>query len=182
MPWFLLGGQVIAEWSRCPGSMPRRVRDSVVAPLRRSSADWLPARIWRLSTGIGRRHPATVRKALLVAGSKSRVWALWYSAGEQFSTVEWTIANVGVLNAVAPTPQPERASRLKSATHDVRFLQNLFWKMGSCVVEQKQYYRAKLRCSIDCVQILYSGTWKRIANLKNGSKTTFSTPGLLFIS
>ena len=88
MPWFLLGGQVIAEWSRCPGSMPRRVRDSVVAPLRRSSADWMPARIWRLFTGVGRRHPVTVCKASLMAGSKGRVWALWYSAGEQFSTVE----------------------------------------------------------------------------------------------
>ena len=36
------------EWSRCPGSMARRARDSV-APLRRSSAGWIPARIGRLS-------------------------------------------------------------------------------------------------------------------------------------
>ena len=35
-------GRENAEWSRCPGSMARRPRDSV-APLRRSSAGWMPA-------------------------------------------------------------------------------------------------------------------------------------------
>jgi len=35
-----LGGQVSAEWSRCPGYMVRRSRDSV-APLRRSSTGWM---------------------------------------------------------------------------------------------------------------------------------------------
>ena len=68
---FPLGGQVIAEW-RCPGSMGRRARDSV-APLRRSSAGWMPARVGRLSAGLGRRHPVTIRKASLMAGSMRRV-------------------------------------------------------------------------------------------------------------
>ena len=40
---FVHGGRMSAEWSRCPGSMARRPRDSV-APLRRSSAGWMPAR------------------------------------------------------------------------------------------------------------------------------------------
>jgi len=53
---FALGGRVSAEWSRCPGSMARRARDSVT-PLRRSEAGWMPARIGRLSAGIGRKHP-----------------------------------------------------------------------------------------------------------------------------
>ena len=35
-------GRVSAEWSRCPGSMARRAEESV-APLRRSSAGWMPA-------------------------------------------------------------------------------------------------------------------------------------------
>ena len=48
-------------------SMARRARDSV-APLRRSSAGWMPARIGRLFAGVGRRHPVTIRKASLVAG------------------------------------------------------------------------------------------------------------------
>jgi len=58
---FALDGQVSAEWSRSPGSMARRARDSV-APLQRSWAGWMPARIGRLSAGVGRRHPDTIRK------------------------------------------------------------------------------------------------------------------------
>ena len=75
---------VSAEWSRCPGSMARRPRDSVV-PLRRSSAGWMPARIERLSAGLGRRHPVTIRKASLMAGSMRRVWALRHQTGAQNS-------------------------------------------------------------------------------------------------
>jgi len=67
-----LDGRVSAEWSRCPGSMARRPRDSV-APLRRCSADWMPARIGRLSVDVGRRHPVTIRKASFMAGSMRRV-------------------------------------------------------------------------------------------------------------
>ena len=39
---FAPGGQVSAEWSRCPGSMARRARESV-AHLRRNSGCWIPA-------------------------------------------------------------------------------------------------------------------------------------------
>jgi len=46
-------------------------RDSV-APLRRSSAGWMPARIGRSSIGAGRRHPVTLCKASLMAGSLRR--------------------------------------------------------------------------------------------------------------
>jgi len=48
--------------------MARRARDSV-APLRRNSADWIPARIERLSAGIGSRHPVTVHKASVMTRS-----------------------------------------------------------------------------------------------------------------
>jgi len=65
-------GRVSAEWSRCPGFMARRPRDGV-APLRQSLAGWMPARIGRLSAGAGRRHPVTIRKASLMAGSMRRV-------------------------------------------------------------------------------------------------------------
>ena len=57
-------GRVSAEWSRCPDSVARLARDSV-APLGRSSAGWMPARIGRLSAGVGRRHPVTIRKAII---------------------------------------------------------------------------------------------------------------------
>jgi len=69
---FAVGGQVSTEWSRCPGSMARRARESV-ASLRRSSAGWMPTRIGRLSAGVGRRRPVTFRKASLMAGSIRRV-------------------------------------------------------------------------------------------------------------
>jgi len=69
---FALGGQVSAEWSRCPSSMARRASDNV-APLRRNSAGRMRARIGRLSTVVGRRHPVTIRKASLMVGSISRV-------------------------------------------------------------------------------------------------------------
>jgi len=77
---FPLDGQVSAEWSRFPGSMAWRVRDSV-APLRRSSARWMPVRVGRMSVGVGSRHPVTVRKALLTAGSMRQVWALRHQTG-----------------------------------------------------------------------------------------------------
>ena len=64
---FALNVQVSVEWSRCPGSMARRARDRK-APLQRSSAGWMPARIGRLSAGVGRRHPVAIRKALLIVG------------------------------------------------------------------------------------------------------------------
>ena len=60
-----LGGQMGAEWSRCPGSMARRARGSATL-LRRSSTGWMPARIGRLSVVVGRRHPDTVRQVSLV--------------------------------------------------------------------------------------------------------------------
>ena len=56
-----LGGQVSSEWSRCPGAMAWRAKDSVTL-LRRSSAGWMPARIGRLSADVGRRHPVTIPK------------------------------------------------------------------------------------------------------------------------
>jgi len=120
---FALDGHVSAEWSRCPGSVARRARDTV-APLRRNSAGWMPARIGRLSAGVGHRHPVTVRKASLMAGSMRRIWALRHQTGTQFSAVEWTRARVAICRVVAPAPQPDPASRLRSGTRDVSFLRS----------------------------------------------------------
>ena len=61
-----LNGRVGAESSRCPGSVAWYARDSV-APLRRSSAGWMPARIGKLFAGVGR-----VVDASLTAGSMRR--------------------------------------------------------------------------------------------------------------
>jgi len=45
-----------ARWSRFPGPMAWRDGETV-ALLRRNLAGWMPARIGRLSAGVGRRHP-----------------------------------------------------------------------------------------------------------------------------
>ena len=113
--WVLSGADVQAPW--------HGLRDSV-APLRRSSAGWMPARIGRLSAGVGHRHPVTIRKASLVAGWMRRVWALWHHIGAQYSAVECTRARVAIRRIVAPAPEPEPASRLRSATRDVSFLRS----------------------------------------------------------
>ena len=69
---FAPGGQVSADWSRCPGSMPRRGKESV-APLRRSSAGWMPTRRGRLFACVGCRDLVTIPKASFMAGSMKRV-------------------------------------------------------------------------------------------------------------
>jgi len=84
----------------------------------------MPARIGGLSDGVGRRHPVSIRKASLMAGSMRRVWALRYQTGAQYSAVEWTRARVTFRNVVVPAPQPEPASRLRSATRVLSFLRS----------------------------------------------------------
>jgi len=55
---FALDGRVSAEWSRCPDWTARHAWESV-ALLPQSSAGWMPAKIGRLSAGVGRRDPLT---------------------------------------------------------------------------------------------------------------------------
>ena len=114
--WALSGANVQAP-------MARHARDSV-APLRRSSAGWMPAKIGRLSAGLGCRYPVTIRKVSFIEGSVRRVWGLQYQAGTQCSAVECTKAKVAVRRVDALTPQPQPTSRLRSATQDVNFLRS----------------------------------------------------------
>jgi len=89
----------------------RRARNSV-APLRQRSASWIPARMERLSTGVGRRHPVTIHKASLIAGSTRWVWALRHQTEAQYSAVESTRANVAVRNVVAEDSHQKPANCL----------------------------------------------------------------------
>jgi len=66
---FALDGRVSIEWNRCPGSMAQRVTDRWLECNER----WMLVRIGRLSTGVGRRHPDTIRKVSLMAGSIRQV-------------------------------------------------------------------------------------------------------------
>ena len=115
---FTLDGQVNVEWSTCPGPMARRAKDNV-PPMRRSSGGWMLARMGGLSTGVGRRHPVTIRKASLMVGSMRQVWALRHQTRVQYSAVECTRARVVVRRVVAEALQPEPASHFRSTTRDV---------------------------------------------------------------
>ena len=59
-----------STWS---GSWIARFVKKSVAPNRRSSADWIPARTGKFSVGVGRQHPVTMRKASLRMLSMRRV-------------------------------------------------------------------------------------------------------------
>jgi len=80
----------------------------------------MTARIGRLSAGVGHRHPVTVRKASLMAGSTRRVSAPRHQCS--ILLLIWTGAKVAVHNVVAPAPHSEPAGHLRSATCDVSFL------------------------------------------------------------
>ena len=59
-----------------------------------------------------------------MAGSMRRVWALRHKTGAQYSAVECTTASMPIHRVVAPVPQLEPASHLKSATRGVSFLRS----------------------------------------------------------
>ena len=84
----------------------------------------MSARIGRLSAGVGRRHPVTIRKALLMVGSMRWVGVLRHQTGAQCSAVECIRARVDIRRVVAPAPQPEPANHFRSATRDVSFLRS----------------------------------------------------------
>jgi len=113
---FALDGRVSADWSRCPSSRARRVRDGL-APMPRSSAGWMPERIGKLSAGVGHWHSVTILKASLMAGSMRRVCALRHQTDTQYSVVECIRARVAIRRVVAPLPQPESPICIRSARH-----------------------------------------------------------------
>ena len=89
--------------------MAWRARGSVV-PLRWNSARWMPARMGRLSAGVGRKHLVTIRKASLTVGLLRRVRALRHQTGAHYSAVECTRARVAIRRIVAPAT-PAGASK-----------------------------------------------------------------------
>jgi len=106
---------------QCPDCIARCARNSL-APLGRSSTGLMPARTGRLSAGVGRRHPVTVGKASLMAGSMSRVWSLCHQKGTQYSAIElMDQGKVAVRSLVSAASQIEPASCLRSTTRDVSF-------------------------------------------------------------
>ena len=124
-----------AIYWRVVSEMARRARDKL-APLRRSSAGRMPARMGRLSAGVARRHPVTIHNSLLMTRSMRQMWALRNQAREQYIAVKRTMSKAAVSNIVAPAPQPEPAICLKSTTRDVKFLRS-YSGCPRCVSDQQ---------------------------------------------
>ena len=64
----------------------------------------MPAKMKRFLVGVGRKHPVTTPKALLIDLSMRQVCALEHQTGAQYAVMEWTKARAGVRSAVASTP------------------------------------------------------------------------------
>ena len=80
-------GSVSCPCRMWPGSKELQLAKKSVAPWWRSSAGWMPERTRRLSVGVGRRHPVTMRKASRTLSIR-RVCALQHQAGAQYSAVK----------------------------------------------------------------------------------------------
>ena len=79
-------GSVSCPCRMWPGSNELRLAKESIAPWRRSSPGWMLQRTGRLSVGVGRRHPVTMRNASLRMLSMRRVCA--DQAGAQYSAFE----------------------------------------------------------------------------------------------
>jgi len=110
---------VSTEWSRCLSSMAWLARDSV-APLRRSSAGWMPARIRRLFAGIGRRHPVTIHKASLMAGQRGRC----EHCGTRQERSTLLLNGPGQRGCLQSCCSSTLARCFKSELHDVNYLRS----------------------------------------------------------
>jgi len=130
---FALNRQVSIEWSKCPGSTARCAKDSV-APMRQSSAGWMPARIGRLSAGVGCRHPVIICKVSLMAESIWQVWALWHQTRVQYSAGECTRDTVSVRRVIAPATQLDPASHFRNTACLCQLLAK--WPKVLAIIEQ----------------------------------------------
>jgi len=109
-----------------------------VAPLRRSPAGWISARMGSLSAGVGRRHPVTISRASLMAVSKRWIWALRHHTGAQYSAVEWTRARVATRSVVCSST-PTRASK---PSHECDEWCQLFVKRNHVDTQQVKHFYA----------------------------------------
>ena len=89
------GGRVVGSlWQPGGGSSLLMVlRDSArTAASRRRVGGAMPARIGSWLTGVARKQPETVRRALLNVESSFLVWKLLHQIGAQYSAAEKTSA------------------------------------------------------------------------------------------
>ena len=120
---FALDGRVSAKWSKCPGFMARRTKrqcGSNATKLSRLDA----CEAWKVVRWCRMQASSHNSQGVVDGGVDEAVWALRHQTGAQYSAVECTKARVAIRRVVAPAPQREPASRLRSATHDVSFLRS----------------------------------------------------------
>ena len=133
---------------------------------------------WKVVHWCRTQAPVTaIRQASLMVGSIRRLWALPHQTGAQYSAAECTRTRLALHNVVVPAPQPEPASRLRSATRDVSFL-------GSCsrcrryVSDQSnntpRYLGSEQKGRISLLQLTFSS---RLASLSR-----CKTPDTVFCS
>ena len=108
-----------STWSE---SWIARFAKESVAPNRRSSAGWIPARAGKSSDGVGRKHPMAMRKASLRMLSMRRACVLRHQTSAQYSAVESAKEKAEMHNVLATALHPDPASRLNSATRVESFL------------------------------------------------------------
>ena len=117
--------------SCCPTNCPcstwseswiARFAKESVAPSRRSSAGWMPAKTGKSSVCVGRNHSVTMREASMRMLSMRRVCVLRHQTRAQYSAIEKTKERAEMYNVLAPAPHPDPASCLNSATRVESFL------------------------------------------------------------
>ena len=81
----------------------------------------MPARMGRLSNGVGHSHPVTIWSAPLIAVLMMRVCALRHQTGAQYSAVEYTRAKVADQRTAPLAPHPDPVSRLIRVMGEVKF-------------------------------------------------------------
>ena len=122
LPWCAFCCPTNCPCSTWSGSWIARFAKESTAPNRWSSAGRMPARTGKSTVSVARKHPVTMRKALLRMLSIRRVCVLRHQTGAQYSAVEQTKERTEMRNVLAPAPHPDPASRLNSPTRVESFL------------------------------------------------------------
>ena len=120
-----------STWS---GSWIAQFAKESIAPYRRSSAGWMPASTGKISVGVERKHPVTMRKASLRMLSMRQICILIHQTVAQYLSMEYTKERAEMGNVLAPAPHPDPASCLNSATR----LESFFAQSFEVVTESER--------------------------------------------
>ena len=120
------GVSVMTLWRRWDSLISALRARASVAASRLISAGAIPARTGSWLVGVARRHPETVRSAVLRAASSFLAWGLRLQTGAQYSAVENTKASVEMRSVFVEAPHVVLARRRINAARAVVFPLALF--------------------------------------------------------